>query len=130
MQFTPQPSKNTTPVLESDEFSRSAFELLLRENPGRVVLKFGATWCAPCQRIETHVNQWFSRMPAATVKCIMVDIDDSFDLYAAFKSKRQITGIPAIICFNKGNLSYIPDFSVVGADLEQVNLFFKRVISE
>ena len=129
MQFTPQPSKNTTPVLESDEFSRSAFELLLRENPGRVVLKFGATWCAPCQRIETHVNQWFSRMPAATVKCIMVDIDDSFDLYAAFKSKRQITGIPAIICFNKGNLSYIPDFSVVGADLEQVNLFFKRVIS-
>jgi len=129
MQFTPQPSKNTTPVLESDEFSRSAFELLLRENPGRVVLKFGATWCAPCQRIEAHVNQWFSRMPAATVKCIMVDIDDSFDLYAAFKSKRQITGIPAIICFNKGNLSYIPDFSVVGADLEQVNLFFKRVIS-
>ena len=58
----------------------------------------------------------------------MIDIDESFDLYAAFKSMRQVTGIPAILCFNKGNLSYVPDFSVVGADLEQVNLFFKRVL--
>jgi hypothetical protein len=65
-------------------------------------------------------------MPA-NVKCITIDIDESFDLYAAFKSKRQIAGIPAIVCFNKGNVSYIPDLSVVGADLEQVNLFFRQV---
>jgi hypothetical protein len=66
-------------------------------------------------------------MPA-TVKCAAIDIDESFDLYGAFKSKRQITGIPAILCFNKGNESYIPDLSVVGADVHQVNLFFKQVL--
>jgi hypothetical protein len=67
-------------------------------------------------------------MPATT-KCIIIDIDDSFDLYGAFKAKRQIGGIPAILCFNKGNLSYVPDFSVAGSDLEQVNIFFKQVLA-
>ena len=65
-------------------------------------------------------------MPA-TVKCIMVDIDESIDLYGALRSKRQINGIPAILCFNKGNLTYIPDFSVSGSNPDQVNLFFKQV---
>jgi thiol-disulfide isomerase/thioredoxin len=130
MQFTPQVKVNTTtkvvPMMECDELSREAFEQLLRENPGKVVLKFGATWCGPCQRIEAHVQQWFSRMPNS-VKCIMIDIDESFDLYAAFKSKRQINGIPAILCFNSGNLSYLPDSSVAGADFDQVNTFFRQV---
>jgi hypothetical protein len=49
-------------------------------------------------------------------------------LYGALKSKRQINGIPAILCFNKGNLSYIPDMNVVGADATQVNAFFKQVL--
>ena len=124
MQFT-TPQKVVTPIIE--EFSRSQFEELLKQNPGKVVLKFGATWCGPCKRIDPLVNQWFSNMPA-TVKCAAIDIDESFDLYGAFKSKRQITGIPAILCFNKGNESYIPDLNVVGADVVQVNTLFKQVL--
>jgi thioredoxin 1 len=128
MQFTPQPSTRTPPkvVLESEEFSRSQFEEALQQNPGRIVIKFGATWCGPCKQIEPLVSQWFSKMPE-TVKCFVVDIDESFDLYSAIRAKRQINGIPAILCFNKGNTSYIPDLSVVGANVEQVNLFFKQV---
>jgi thioredoxin 1 len=128
MQFTPQPSTRTPPkiVLESEEFSRSQFEEALQQNPGRIVIKFGATWCGPCKQIEPLVSQWFSKMPE-TVKCFVVDIDESFDLYSAIRSKRQINGVPAILCFNKGNVSYIPDLSVVGANVEQVNLFFKQV---
>jgi len=124
MQFTTS-QKVVTPIIE--EFSRSQFEELLKQNPGKIVLKFGATWCGPCKRIDPLVNQWFSNMPA-TVKCVAIDIDESFDLYGAFKSKRQITGIPAILCFNKGNESYIPDLNVVGADVVQVNTFFKQVL--
>jgi thioredoxin 1 len=124
MQFTTS-QKVVTPIIE--EFSRSQFEELLKQNPGKIVLKFGATWCGPCKRIDPLVNQWFSNMPA-TVKCAAIDIDESFDLYGAFKSKRQITGIPAILCFNKGNESYIPDLNVVGADVVQVNTFFKQVL--
>ncbi len=126
MQFTPSQQRIVAPAVE--EFSRSDFEELLRQNPGKVVLKFGATWCGPCKVIEPHVNQWFSKMPA-TVRCATIDVDESFDLYGALKSKRQINGIPAILCFNKGNLSYIPDMTVVGADVEQVNMFFKHVLN-
>ena len=124
MQFT-SPQKVVAPVVS--DFSRSEFEELLRQNPGKVVLKFGATWCGPCKVIDPLVNQWFSKMPD-TVKCATIDVDDSFDLYGALKSKRQINGIPAILCFNKGNLSYIPDMNVVGADTNQVNMFFKQVL--
>jgi thioredoxin 1 len=124
MQYTTT-QKVATPIIE--DFSRSQFEDLLKQNPGKIVLKFGATWCGPCKLIDPLVNQWFSNMPA-TVKCAAIDIDESFDLYGAFKSKRQITGIPAILCFNKGNESYIPDLSVVGADVHQVNSFFKQVL--
>ena len=124
MQFT-SPPKVVAPVVS--DFSRSEFEELLRQNPGKVVLKFGATWSGPCKVIDPLVNQWFSKMPD-TVKCATIDVDDSFDLYGALKSKRQINGIPAILCFNKGNLSYIPDMNVVGADANQVNMFFKQVL--
>ena len=126
MQFTPSQQRIVVPAVE--EFSRSDFEELLRQNPGKVVLKFGATWCGPCKLIEPLVNQWFSKMPA-TVRCATIDVDESFDLYGALKAKRQINGIPAILCFNKGNLSYIPDMNVVGADTEQVNAFFRQVLA-
>ena len=123
MQFTP--SRVIAPAVE--EFSRSDFEELLRQNPGKVVLKFGATWCGPCKTIEPLVNQWFSKMPE-TVRCATIDIDESFDLYGALKTKRQINGIPAILCFNKGNESYIPDMTVVGSNVDQVNTFFRQVL--
>jgi len=126
MQFTT--SSQRVVALAAEEFSRSDFEELLRQNPGKVVLKFGATWCGPCKLIDPLVNQWFAKMPA-TVRCAAIDVDESFDLYGAFKAKRQVNGIPAILCFNKGNLSYIPDMNVVGADTEQVNAFFRQVLA-
>ena len=125
MQFTPHISKAHV----SDEFTRADFDQLLAENPGKVVLKFGATWCGPCKRIDAHVHQWLDSFNE-TVKSVIIDIDESFDIYGAFKSKRQLNGIPAILCFKKGNISYIPDFSVNTSDLEAVNAFFKRVRDE
>jgi len=116
------------------ELTKLQFEDLLKENTGNIIIKFGATWCGPCKRIEAHVGQWFDLLTRASVQgldkkniCIAVDVDDSFDLYGAFKSRRQVSGIPAILHFKQGNLSYIPDNSVVGADHTQVNEFFKRV---
>lgn len=109
------------------EFSRLQFEEILRQNPGNVIIKFGATWCGPCKRIEAQVGQWFNMLTKGSNICIAVDVDNSIDLYGAFKSRRQVSGIPAILLFKKGNLSYIPDDMVVGADPRQVNDFFTGV---
>lgn len=108
------------------ELTRPQFEELLKQNTGNIIIKFGATWCGPCKRIEAHVGKWFDFLSQKTENlCIAIDVDDSFDLYGAFKSRRQISGIPAILHFKQGNLSYIPDNSVIGADHDQVNEFFK-----
>lgn len=113
------------------ELSRPQFEELLKNNTGNIIIKFGATWCGPCKRIEAHVGKWFDFLSqnkdSNNFLCIAVDVDDSFDLYGAFKSRRQVSGIPAILHFKQGNLSYIPDNMVMGSDHDQVNEFFKRV---
>ena len=121
------------------ELSRLQFEEILRQNPGNVIVKFGATWCGPCKRIEAQVGQWFDLLSKGPVDpkdpsvlqtsniCIAIDVDNSIDLYGAFKSRRQVSGIPAILLFKQGNLSYIPDDMVVVADVRQVNDFFTGI---
>jgi hypothetical protein len=60
------------------------------------------------------------------VVCADIDVDESFDLYAHLKQKKMVNGIPVILMFKKGNVSYIPDDSVTGADPAALDAFFKR----
>lgn len=135
MQFTPYikqpPVQHNESALYEIELTKNAFVEMLKNNPGKIVLKLGATWCGPCKRIESHVVQYYNEITEKfpNIKCIMIDVDESFEIYGMFKTMRQISGIPAILCFNKGNVSPIPDYSVIGADYNQINEFFKRVVS-
>jgi thioredoxin 1 len=99
----------------------------LKTNPGLLILKFGATWCGPCKRIEPVVHDWVEKLPENVQFC-MIDIDDCFDLYVFLQKKKMINGVPGILCYYKNNLNYIPNDSVVGADANQVNAFFERCI--
>jgi len=38
----------------------------------------------------------------------------------------MVNGIPAIICYKKGNNTYIPDDIITGSDSTQLHLFFTR----
>ena len=105
---------------------RIGFQLLLQQNPGVVIIKLGAEWCGPCKKIEHPVTEWMKRMPIETIQCIILDIDESFEIYATLKQKKMVNGIPAILAYYQGNVSIIPDDIVVGADLAQVKLFFDR----
>jgi hypothetical protein len=60
------------------------------------------------------------------VVCADIDVDECFDLYSFLKSKKMVNGIPAILAYYKNNLNYIPSDSVLGANAEQVDLFFRR----
>jgi thiol-disulfide isomerase/thioredoxin len=92
-----------------------------------LILKFGAEWCSPCKRIEPLVKRLMLQTPSS-IKCALIDIDEDFELYALFKSKRLINGVPAIFGYKKGNTTGRPDNLVVGADEEQINGFFQNYI--
>ena len=105
--------------------SREHFFRLLEKNPGLIIIKLGATWCGPCKRIKPVVDAFFASSPESVI-CCEIDVDESFDVYTYFKSKRMVNGVPVILCYKKGNTGYIPDDSVTGADPVALDAFFKR----
>ena len=109
----------------SEIANRDAFFLLLQNNPGLIVLKLGATWCGPCKLVEPAVHGFFASSPPEVV-CGDIDVDKSFDFYSFLKSKKMVNGIPVLLCFKKGNGTYIPDDMVTGADPQQLHQFFMR----
>jgi thiol-disulfide isomerase/thioredoxin len=105
--------------------NRQAFMELLTNNPGIIVLKLGAEWCGPCKKIKEAVHGFFALSPPEVV-CGDIDVDISFDFYSFLKSKKMVNGIPAMLCYKKGNTSWIPDDSVVGSDSTELHKFFTR----
>lgn len=106
---------------------RNHFVEILQTNPGAVVIKFGANWCGPCKMIENQVHILMNMMPN-NVQSIIVDVDECVDLYSFLKSKKMVNGIPVILVYYKGNLNYIPDDRVVGADKTQIAKLFTNVV--
>jgi len=105
--------------------NRDEFLKVLKVNPGLLIVKLGATWCGPCKKIAPIVEGFFLSSPE-NVLCADIDVDESFDLYSFLKSKRMVNGIPAILCYKKGNLSFAPDDIVTGIDPSDLHQFFKR----
>ena len=130
LMFTPSRPDGARTQLRSgeQELTKTEFEEILKNNKGAVVIKFGAEWCNPCRKIEPYIEQWRKQVPE-NVLVLTEDIDVSFELYATFKSKRQAGGgIPVTMLFKRGNVSYIPDMVVTGADVNALNLLFQEAI--
>lgn len=111
-------------IIESFE-NRNEFLKLLQANPGLVIMKLGATWCNPCKVIAPVVHAFFASSPQNVI-CADIDVDESFDLYAVLKQKKMVNGIPVILLYKKGNVSFIPDDSVTGSSPAELDAFFKR----
>jgi thiol-disulfide isomerase/thioredoxin len=101
------------------------FAKCLNENPGVFIMKLGAEWCGPCKKIEGLVKSCMDQAPS-NVNCVIVDADESFEIYSFLQKNRVIKGIPAILGYYKGNVKHIPDDIVIGADQNQVIAFFQR----
>ena len=102
---------------------KSELTSILNSNKGYVVIKFGAEWCKPCKLCHDHVYEWFKKLPDNFL-CYDLDVDDNFEVYALLKSKKQVSSIPTILAWKKGNTMIGPDHSVIGADNEKINTFF------
>ena len=105
--------------------NRDTFFHLLNHNPGLIIIKLGAEWCGPCKQIKNVVHAFFASSPPEVV-CADIDVDICFDFYSFLKSKKMANGIPLLLCYKKGNVSFIPDDSVTGSEANQLHLFFKR----
>lgn len=109
----------------SEISNRSTFFHLLEHNTGLIIIKLGAEWCGPCKIIEKEVNEFFASSPNEVI-CADIDVDICFDLYSFLKSKKMVNGIPSILCYKKGNTTFIPDDSVSGANKDALCNFFRR----
>ena len=105
--------------------NRSTFFHLLKHNPGLIIIKLGAEWCGPCKLIKNVVHGFFASSPSEVV-CADIDVDQSMDFYSFLKSKKMVNGIPVLLCYKKGNETFIPDDSITGADAVQLDAFFRR----
>lgn len=109
-----------TSIKNTNEFAE-----LMSKNPGKIIIKFGATWCAPCKVIESTVHDWFDKAPE-TIQCCNLDVDDNFELYGFFKKKKIVKGVPVLLCYYDSNEDGYPDDIVSGGNIEKTNHFFKR----
>ena len=105
--------------------NRDEFLRLLKVNPGLVIVKLGATWCGPCRQIAHIVEGFFASSPPEVI-CADIDVDESIDLYSYLKQRRMVNGIPVMLMYKRGNVSFAPDDSVTGSDPAQLDSFFKR----
>jgi thiol-disulfide isomerase/thioredoxin len=106
---------------------RTAFQDLISKNTdGVLVFKMGADWCGPCKKINPLVHSLAEKMPD-NVAVINVDVDESFDLYAWMKTRKQVNGIPALLAYYPGNETFASDYAVFGGDESVVNNFFTEI---
>ena len=108
--------------------STQEFKNILAENPGTIIIKFGAEWCGPCKRIDPQVHQWFDHLSKTkqNIQTYLIDVDNNMDLYGFLKTKKMVNGIPAILAYKSGNMHYIPNDSVLGANPPEIDAFFHR----
>jgi len=93
-----------------------------------LIIKFGAEWCRPCKNIKETCETWFSKLPENIIGAD-IDIDECMDLYMALKTKKMVNGVPSLLAWfgdNPRDNWFIPDDSVSGGDIQQVNKFFER----
>ena len=95
------------------------------------ILKFGATWCKPCNTIAPFVDMITNEYLKKNInfEFIEIDVDSAMDLYAFLKKTKMINGIPAFLSYKKSlykeETFFIPYKSTAGADQNLIRNFYK-----
>ena len=86
--------------------SDSTFEAEVLKANGPVVVDFWAEWCGPCRQIGPALEEISSSLNGK-VTILKLNVDENPDL----AMKYQITSIPAMKVFNKGQV----ETTIIGA---------------
>ena len=118
---------NTNPIITA--MTPTDFQQLqVNAQNALIVVKFGAEWCKPCKLITPTCQAWAAKRPANVIYAD-INIDESMELYMAFKNKKMVRGVPVILAFDTEiarDQWYIPDFSVEGGDVQGVVSFLNK----
>jgi thioredoxin 1 len=79
------------PALSEAEWTKNVLQ-----DPGPVLVDFGATWCGPCREMEPIVARL-----EKDYKVVRVDVDENPDL----AQQMRISGIPAFFIFVEGKIA-------------------------
>lgn len=104
---------------------RTHFAEIIDRTPGTIIFKFGASWCAPCRRIEAQVHHHFRQLPA-NVTVYNIDIDENMDVYAFLRSKKLVAGVPTLLMYASGGHPLAPIRTVAGDNAASIDAFFAQ----
>ena len=102
------------------------FQEILEKNNGVIIIKFSALWCGPCTKLKPFFYENVKKMTNKNITFYILDVDENEIIYSYLKNKKMINGIPAVLAYYKGNQSYVPNDSIRGFDVKELNLFFDR----
>lgn len=98
------------------------------------VIKLHANWCAPCKKIGPSVDilaDKCKKVHGDDFNYIKIDVDNAMDLFAFFKTKKMLKGIPAVFLYKRSDFDemtfYIPSEAVLGADMKAINDLFNEI---
>lgn len=107
------------------------FISFLEKNKKYVILKFTATWCAPCKKIAPLVEQKINELKEThldSFEYYELDVDEqAFDLYCKMKRLRITSGIPVLMIYYPDNCCINPDDISIGGDETKIESFFQRI---
>ena len=97
------------------------------DNNDLIIIKFTADWCMPCKSIANVCKEHVEKLPKS-ISFYEINIEESLELYMFLKNKKQVSGLPTLLAFNKlldeDVHFYLPKFSSVGGNTNNVNIFF------
>lgn len=116
-------------VVFNEIADREAFMNILESNEGVVILKFGADWCQPCKLISPYVKELTEKLPH-NITLYDLDVDDNFEIFAFMKSKKMVSGIPALLAYYRENKTFASNDSISGANQDEIKSFFTRCVTQ
>ena len=138
--------------LTTEEFVK----MVSLENPGAVMVKFTASWCAPCQMIAPYFvdrMDWIVNtldrvsysdggggggvVGGPTANFYSVDVDENPEIWTLFSRKLKVAqGVPAVLLYTQKSPEQLravsvrealyPDDMVIGANMNDLERLFDQ----